>query len=255
MATRDARGLPLLTHLVAGNSSDDGCYVPAYEEAIKTTGTDIMVIGDSKMSALSTRAYIQGCGSRYLTPLAMVGKTKEDMEQWVDAAVTGTVSLTRVHSASADTSGRGDEVRREQPYRAEDRARTVPWQERVLVRQSEEDARSPEAGLGQRLTTARTSLTALTAGKGKGPRRYPTAAALPAACHSLLEKHEVGGLLTGTREWERQTRPVNAHRGRPRNHPPPPPQRLSEAVRYKVSKLPIDSQALAARSAGLGWRA
>ena len=112
--------------------------MPAYDEALPTTGKDLRVIGDSKMRALSTRAYLQGWGSRYLTPLAMVGKTKEDMAQWVDAAVTGTGSLTRVQSASADVIGRGYEVVREQTYRAGDSPGTVTWQERVLVRQSEE---------------------------------------------------------------------------------------------------------------------
>jgi transposase len=255
MATLDPLGMPLLTQLVAGNSSDDGCYVPAYEEAIKSTGKDIMVIGDSKMSALATRAHLHSSGSRYLTPLAMVGKTKEDMAQWVDAAVAGTVALRCVHSASAATIGRGYEVVREQTYRNEDRALTVTWQERVLVMQSEEYARAQEAGLRQRLTTARTSLAALTAGKGKGHRRYQTAEALLAACHSILEKQEVGGLLTVTLECERQTRTVNAQRGRPRKHTPHPQQRLIEEVSYQVSTLHLDSQALAARIARLGWRA
>ena len=88
--------------------------MPAYEEAIKTTGTDILVIGDSKMSALATRAHLPSRGSRYLTPLALVGHTPADLAQWVEAAVTGTVALRRVNSASAETLGRGDEVGREQ---------------------------------------------------------------------------------------------------------------------------------------------
>lgn len=255
MATLDPLGMPLLTQLVAGNSSDDGCYVPAYEEAIKTTGKDIMVIGDSKMSALATRAHLHSGGSRYVTPLAMVGKTKADMAQWVDAAVAGTVALTRVHSASGDAIGRGYEVVREQTYHDEDRAVLVTWQERVLVMQSEEYARSQEAGLRQRLATARTALTALTARTGKGHRRYQTAEALQAACHRILEKHAVVGLLRATLECERQIRTVNAHRGRPRNHTPAPPPRLIEEVSYKVSTLHLDSQALATRIARLGWRA
>ena len=68
MATLDPLGLPLLTQRVAGNSRDDGGYVPAYEEAIKSTGTDLMVIGDSKLSALATRAHLHSGGSRYITP-------------------------------------------------------------------------------------------------------------------------------------------------------------------------------------------
>jgi transposase len=255
MATLDPLGMPLLTQLMAGNCSDDGCYGPAYEEAIKTTGTDIMVIGDSKMSALATRAHLHRSGSRYLMPLALVGHTKADIAQWVEAAVTGTVALTRVKSASAETIGRGYEVVRDQGYRDEDRALTVTWQERVLVMQSKAYARAQEVGLRQRLTTARTALTALTAGKGKGYRRYPTAEALHAACHSVLAKFAVVGLLTVTLGCERQTRTVHAHRGRPRQHTPPPPQRCIEEVRYTVSKISLDSQALAARITRLGWRA
>jgi transposase len=255
MATLDPLGLPLLTQLVAGNSRDDGCYVPAYEEAIKTTGTDIMVIGDSKRSALATRAHLHSGGSRYLTPLALVGNTKADLTQWVDAAVAGTVALTRVHSASAASLGRGYEVVREQTYRADDRARTVTWQERVLVMHSEAYARAQETSLRARLTTARTSLTALTAGKGQGHRRYATAEALHAACHSILEKQDVVGLLTVTLECERQTRTLHAQRGRPRLHPPQSQLRLIEEVWYTVSKIDLASQALATRIARLGWRA
>ena len=255
MATLDPLGLPLLTQLIAGNSSDDGCYVPAYEEAIKSTGKDIMVIGDSKMSALATRAHLHSGGSRYLTPLAMVGKTKEDMEQWVDAAVTGTVALTRVHSASAAPIGRGYEVVREQSYHDEDRVGTVTWHERVLIMQSEEYARAQEVSLRQRLSTARTALTTLTARKGKGHRRYTTAEALRAACDRILEKHDVLGLLTVTLDCERWTRTVRAHRGRPRKLTPPPPPRIIEDVRYTVRTIHTDAQALAARIARLGWRA
>jgi transposase len=254
MATLDPLGLPLLTQLMAGNRSDDGGYVPAYEEAIKSTGTDIMVIGDSKMSALATRAHLHGSGSRYLTPLAMVGNTKEAMAQWVDAAVTGTVALTRVKSASADTIGHGYEVVREQMYRDEDKAVSVSWHERVLVMQSTAYARSQEVSLRQRLTTARTALTTLTTRKGKGHRRYSTAEALHAACQRILEKHAVEGLLTVTLECEQQTRTVRAQRGRPCKHTPPP-SRFIEEVRYKVHTIHTEAQALAARIARLGWRA
>ena len=255
MATLDPLGLPLLTQLIAGNRSDDGCYVPAYEEAIKSTGTNIMVIGDSKMSALATRAHLHSRGSRYLTPLAMVGNTKADLEHWVDAAVAGTVALTGVHSASADPIGRGYEVMREQIYHDADRAVSVTWHERVLVMQSVEHARAQEVSLQQRLSTARTALTTLTARKGKGQRRYTTAEALRAACHRILEKHDVVGLLTVTLDCERQTRTVRALRGRPRKHTPPPPPRIIEEVRYTVSTIHTEAQALAARIARLGWRA
>lgn len=255
MATLDPLGMPLLTQLMAGNSSDDGCYVPAYEEAIKSTGRDIMVIGDSKMSALATRAHLHCGGSRYLTPLAMVGTTKADMDHWIDAAVAGTVALTRVHSALDETIGYGDEVGREQSSHDEDSAVRVTWRERVLGMQSDDYARAQERSLRQRLTTARTARLALTAHQGKGHRRYQTPEALFAACQRILAKHEVEGLLTVTLNCERQTRTVSTRRGRPRKHTPPPPSRSIEEVRYHVRTSQTEAQALAARIARLGWRA
>jgi transposase len=183
----------------------------------------------------------------------MVGKTKDDMEPWVDAAVAGTVALTRVHSA--ETIGHGYEVVREQSSHAADRAVSVTWHERVLVMQSTAYARAQEESLRQRLPTARTALTALTACKGKGHRRYSTAEALHAACQRILETHAVEGLLTVTLACEQQTRTVSAHRGRPRKHMLPPPSRLIEEVRSTVPTLQTDAQALAAQIVRLGWRA
>jgi transposase len=121
--------------------------------------------------------------------------------------------------------------------------------------QSTEYARAQEVSLQQRLATARTALTALTARNGKGHRRYTTADALQAACHRICEKHVVEGLLTVTLEGERKTRTVSAQRGRPRKHPPLPPPRLIEEVSYQVRTIHTDAQALAARIARLGWRA
>ena len=48
---------------------------------------------------------------------------------------------------------------------------------------------------------------------------------------------------------------LESHCGRPSNPTPQPPPRLMEEVRYHVSKIHLDSQALAARIARLGWRA
>ena len=70
--------------------------------------------------------------------------------------MTGTVALTRVKSASAETLGRGYEVERAQTYRDEDRALTVTWPEQVLVMQSTAYARAQETNLRARLATART---------------------------------------------------------------------------------------------------
>jgi len=70
----DPMGLPLATLLLAGNEADDGLYIPAIIRSRQVLGMGgRLYIGDSKMSALDTRAFIQACGDYYLTPLSGVG--------------------------------------------------------------------------------------------------------------------------------------------------------------------------------------
>ena len=61
--------------VVGGNVSDDGLYVPAIRRARPVVGQGMhLYIGDAKMGALSTRAFVQANGDYYLTPLAQTGK-------------------------------------------------------------------------------------------------------------------------------------------------------------------------------------
>ncbi len=48
--------------------------------------TGLLFVGDSKMSALATRAYIHKLNQNYLCPLAQIGDTAQEMETWVEAA-------------------------------------------------------------------------------------------------------------------------------------------------------------------------
>jgi transposase len=60
MATLDPLGLPLALDVVSGECADDPLYVPTIERALTCLGRQgLLVVGDSKMSALSTRAYLQ----------------------------------------------------------------------------------------------------------------------------------------------------------------------------------------------------
>jgi transposase len=71
IASLDPLGLPLAVDVVAGDRADDPLYVPSYQR-IKTIipGQGLLVVGDSKMSALQTRAVIAANQDHYLTPLA-----------------------------------------------------------------------------------------------------------------------------------------------------------------------------------------
>ena len=84
VAALDPLGLPLVSEVVAGNTADDPLYIPAIARVlsiIKASG--LLFIGDCKMSAAATRAYVQGQGHHYLCPLAQTGHTPDDMAQWL----------------------------------------------------------------------------------------------------------------------------------------------------------------------------
>ena len=71
LASLDPLGLPLVVDVVAGNRADDPLYIPSYrrmKKIVKRQG--LLIVGDSKMSALKTRAVIVDGKDYYLTPLA-----------------------------------------------------------------------------------------------------------------------------------------------------------------------------------------
>ncbi|QQS53681.1 MAG: hypothetical protein IPM89_12550 [Candidatus Competibacteraceae bacterium] len=65
----DALGLPLTTTVVSGNGADDPLYVPELQRVQATLGAGGKTyIGDGKMGALATRAWIARSGDYYLCP-------------------------------------------------------------------------------------------------------------------------------------------------------------------------------------------
>ena len=78
----DPLGMPVATLVLAGNRDDDGLYVPAIKRARPVVGEGgRLYIGDSKMAALDTRAFLQHSGDYYLVPLPMKGGVPELLER------------------------------------------------------------------------------------------------------------------------------------------------------------------------------
>lgn len=89
VAALDPLGLPLVTEVVAGNEADDPLCVPAIARVlaiIKVAG--LLFVGDCKMSAVATRAYVRSLGHFYLCPLVQTGHTPNEMAQWIATALT-----------------------------------------------------------------------------------------------------------------------------------------------------------------------
>src|SRR5256714_3487998 len=97
MATLDPLGLPLALEVVSGEQADDPLYIPTIDRVLAYLGrTGLLFVGDSKMSALATRAHLQAKEQYYLTPLALVGETAQQMPDCIQAGVAHGDALTEV---------------------------------------------------------------------------------------------------------------------------------------------------------------
>ena len=67
MAGLGPLGMPLATEVVSGETADDGLYIPIIkriDESLNKAG--LLYVGDCKITALETRAYVVKQGNHYL---------------------------------------------------------------------------------------------------------------------------------------------------------------------------------------------
>ena len=89
MGSLDPLGMPLSTEVLSGERADDGLDIPIIER-IRTglNKTGLLFVGDGKMSALDTRAYLARHQDWYWSPFPLTGATAEAMDAWITAGVT-----------------------------------------------------------------------------------------------------------------------------------------------------------------------
>jgi transposase len=247
LAALDPLGVLVAADVVAGQRADDGLYLPTIQRLQTSLGErGLLYIGDAKMGALATRAYLQATGNHYLLPLAQIGHLPEQMSAWVSAAVDGQVQLQSIRADDGHTPiGEGYELTRPQAGTRPD-GRSVTWRERVLVVRSTAFAQAAVRGLHQRLARARAELLALTPARGRGRKQCTEAAPLRAAAEAVLQQRDVVGLLQVQVRAEVERRGVRAYGGQP--------ARREERRRYVLTVQDNPAQ-IAAQERRLGWRA
>jgi transposase len=248
MATLDPLGLPLALEVVSGEQADDPLYIPMIDRVLTYLGrTGLLFVGDCKMSALATRAHLEAREQYYLTPLAQVGETAQQMPHWIATGVAQGDALTEVLTDDEQqVLAQGYEVSRACVYEG------LSWQERVLVVRSHTYVETQRRHLEERLDSAQAALLALTPPVGRGKRQITEEAALQSAAEAVLAKHRVIGLLTYSfaRESEQAVKFVGRGRGGANR-----PQQVSERVRYQITTVTRHEEAIADLVATLGWRA
>lgn len=255
MASLDPLGLPLVVDVEAGNLADDPLYVPSYQRAKALLNrVGMLVVGDSKMSARTTRGTIAAGQDYYLTPLAdkkdEPGLLEAVLEEWL---VEEAASLPIFWPEDLPTEGRAPdptlaiacafEVTR--PQEAVVAAATVTWEERLLVVRSYRYQQSLLAGLRQRVAKAAAALVALTPPRQRGKAQIQTEEALLAAIAQIEQRYAVHGFFTYAYQPEVTERTRRAYQDQP--------TRVERRVRYQLT-VQRNAIAIAAAEAACGWR-
>src|SRR2546428_3528678 len=255
MGSLDPLGMPLATDVLSGERADDGLYIPIIERIRRGLNkTGLLFVGDCKMSALATRAYLARHQDWYLSPLPLIGVTAEAMDAWITAGVTQGEAgkLARIWR----TNDRGHEVLAAEGYEFE-RTCCAPdsdmvWNERVMVVRSPMHAHQQAAGLEKRLHHAETHLMALTPPRGRGKRQITDEATLLEAIDLVLKERRVEGLLSVG--WEKQVEQTAQYVGRGRGYCSRE-KRVIQKIRYQIIHIARQADTVTALSQRFGWKA
>src|SRR5712691_92462 len=221
LSVLDPLGLPLTTTVVSGNCADDPLYVPEIQRVQASLGqSGVTYIGDAKMAALATRAYVAASANYYLCPLPATQVPAEELQRVLTPVWARQQALTPVWrpgepGASApepELLAEGYEVTVELEAMLD--GRPVQWQERRLVVRSVAWAEAQQQALATRLAKAQAELRALNE-RRQGKKRYTDEAELRTAGEQILAKHWVSGLLQLQCQTREQTQVRRRYGTRP----------------------------------------
>src|SRR4051794_12189089 len=171
-AVLDPLGLPLATSVVPGNSTDDPLYIPAIRAVQQSLGVGGRThVGDCKMAALATRAFVAAGGDFYLCPLSEAQLSRTQRRELLQPVWDDTQPLQAVRRPGPQEEpeepnelvAEGFSV--EVELTAQVDQKEVRWTERRWLVRSQAYAQAQQAALQRRLAKATSALRELTARK------------------------------------------------------------------------------------------
>src|SRR3954468_8727040 len=156
IAALDPLGLPLVTAVVAGNMADDPLYVPVIARVQQSLGCGGRLdVGDCKMAASDTRAFVARTNDYYLCPLSAVQVSAAELQRLLEPVRDGSQALTTVTRPAPDPTEPAREVAQGFVWTVTQTAtregREESWTGRRLVVCSTAHARQQGAALEQRV--------------------------------------------------------------------------------------------------------
>ena len=249
LSALDTLGLPLTTTVVSGNGADDPLYVPEIQRVQATLGAGGKTyIGDCKMGALATRAWIAQSGDYYLCPLGGKQMPEDTLDALLAPVFGGAQPLEPVYDPAPADPTVPPALIAEGYMLAVDLAATVEgqpvtWQERQLVVRLVAQAARQTQALDARLQQAVAAIHRLN--ERKQGKKILEAPALTAAAEQILAQQRVVGLVQLDLETTTQVIPQRRYGARPATH---------RVQRQSTIRAWIDPLAVAAARQRLGWR-
>ena len=218
MAVLDPLGLPLSTTIVSGECADDPLYVPEIRKVQASLGQHgVLYVGDCKMAALGTRAYLAAHADYYLCPLSAVQMPAAELRALLEPVWAGTQPLIPVHRAPETAVDKPEHIANgfscSVTLKTEQGGESIEWQEQRLVVQSLKQAIAQKKALDARLDKAEQAIKALNQ-HGRGRKRLDEEE-LRAAVESILKRYDLVGLLAVDYCVATQTTRKRAYLGRP----------------------------------------
>lgn len=247
LSSLDPLGLPVAVDVLSGSRADDPLYIPAVRRVrrgFKRRG--LLYVGDCKMAALQTRAFIGAGEDFYLCPLSETQLQKEVLEDYLVSVFSGQQRLTPVYRPGQDGEQEliAEGYQRPETLTAQVDGKAVTWTERRLVVRSIKQAQAAKEALLVRLKKAQKDLEALNQ-RGRGKRHFRQIEPLQKVAQAILERYQVQDLLKVNYQEIVEEHPIRRYRQRPAT------VRLEREVLVNTS---VDEEAMEKAIRRTGWR-
>jgi transposase len=246
-AVLDPLGMPLATAVVPGNSTDDPLYVPAIVAVRQSFGVGGRTyVGDCKMAALATRAFVAAGGDFYLCPLAQSQLSLAQRHELLLPVWLGTQVVQQVSRPGPE--GQPDELVAQgfcvdMKLTAEVEQKEVRWTERRWLVRSQAYAVAQQEALERRLSTAEACLRELPTRKQGKKQLFH--AELMAAAEVIMTRERVENLLSCTVQAVMTRQKKRGYGGRPAT------EKTDVSFEIEVRR---DEKAIEEKKREMGWQ-
>jgi transposase len=248
LSALDPLGLPVATQVVSGERADAPLYLPAIEQVSQSLDEHgLLYVGDCKLAALATRAFIAASQDYYLCPLAEKQMPPETLAAYLRPIWNGEQVTSPIYreNLAGEVEQIGEGYEQSVELSSEVNGKTVTWSERRLIVHSFQQARAAEEEFRVRLAKAQAELLQLNKHK-QGKRRIEDGVGMRVAAEKVLAHYQIAKLVKLKISEQSQERTIRSYRGSTQR---------TKTEHTASLQVEVDEQAVQQALALLSWRA